>query len=87
MSAATTRRPPSDLTGQQFGRLTVQDLAGIDDVGDRTWRCACSCGTVKVISGRNLRRTGRSGTRSCGCLRSEHAAGMAAKRMAKRRAA
>lgn len=56
-----------DLTGQQFGRLTV--------LGDREhrgkelyWLCQCSCGQQKYIAGRNLRG---GQTKSCGCLNIE----------------
>ena len=32
------------------------------------WRCACSCGTAVVVTGKRLRS---GNTRSCGCLRRE----------------
>ncbi len=59
-----------DLSGKQFGRLTVlgaADRNGCKD--DRTrWHCQCSCGALCVVGGKNL----RSGTTSsCGCLRRE----------------
>lgn len=64
--------PPNfiDLTGQRFGRLTVIELTGRHDWRLR-WRCACDCGTIKIVGGDPL-RTGR--TKSCGCLGREHAA-------------
>ena len=52
-----------DLTGKQFGRLTVIEYAG-----DYKWRCRCECGTEKNIRGGDL-IAGR--TKSCGCLRKE----------------
>lgn len=53
-----------NLTGERFGSLLVQDLAGINKWYDRLWRCVCDCGNTSVASGGNL----RSGhTRSCGC--------------------
>lgn len=61
-----------DLTGKQFGRLTVISRADdqISGSGYRRamWLCVCECGNEKVVSGRHL----RSGAiRSCGCLLSE----------------
>lgn len=62
-----------DLTGQRFGRLTVEGRAGtyISPYGDTrfvTWRCKCDCGKDTVAIGNNLKR---GVTRSCGCLRRE----------------
>lgn len=67
------RRPAciaEDLTDRTFDRWTV--LAK----GERTdyWTCRCQCGTVKDVSGRSLRKTGRGeagGSRSCGCYKVE----------------
>jgi hypothetical protein len=56
-----------DLTGQQFGRLTVIGLAG-QMAGKTMWTCRCICGWQKVIRGTHL-TGGRVG--SCGCLRAE----------------
>lgn len=53
-----------DLTGMPFGALTVLGRAGSTAAGQATWRCACSCGTVKVIPGGHLRN---GAVRSCGC--------------------
>lgn len=39
-----------DLTGQQFGDLTVLKYAG-----DKYWLCQCSCGKIKEIHGTRLR--------------------------------
>lgn len=57
-----------DLTGKQFGRLTV--LALSTDSRRRTrWLCSCSCdGREIVVEGSSLRG---GTTRSCGCLRVE----------------
>lgn len=56
-----------DLTGQTFGRLTVQERA--PRTYQTMWVCTCTCGTKGVVvSGVNL-RTGH--TASCGCLRDE----------------
>ena len=65
---------PLDLTGQQFGRLTVDDFAGT--MGDtrsnrkRYWYCTCECGNETLVSTGDL-RAGR--TQSCGCLNAEAA--------------
>ena len=51
-----------DLTGQQFGQLTV--IERIQNNNKRTmWLCRCSCGNVVAVSAANLRQ-GLS--RSCG---------------------
>lgn len=57
-----------DLTGQQFGRLTVISFAGTDKNGKALWKCICDCGTEKVITANSLRR---GATKSCGCLNRE----------------
>jgi hypothetical protein len=61
------RGRPIDLTGQRFGRLTVEGLADTGGSG-RIWECVCDCGNRRQI------RTGklRCGDYvSCGCLRAE----------------
>lgn len=53
--------------GQQYGRLTVVELAHSAKNG-KWWRCRCSCGTLTEVTGNRL----ASGhTKSCGCLRRE----------------
>lgn len=59
----------TDLTGRQFGRLTV--LARGDDWTSPTstarqvrWICRCTCGSEVLVLAASLRR----GTKSCGCL-------------------
>lgn len=54
-----------DLTGKQFGQLTVLKEAGRDKWGNKLYICKCSCGSEKAIKGRLL-ITGK--TKSCGCL-------------------
>jgi len=63
-------RQPIDITGQQFGRLTVICRAPREIGGKRPtmWRCVCSCGTEKMLAGHHLSQ-GR--TKSCGCLNRE----------------
>lgn len=56
-----------DLTGQQFGKLTVLNREENDLHGRTRWRCQCECGNIKIISGAELRRKGsRAGTQACG---------------------
>ncbi len=50
-----------DLTDKQFGEWTV-----LGYIGKKQWECRCSCGTVKVIKGSEL-KSGRS--KSCGHIR------------------
>jgi hypothetical protein len=59
-------RPLIDLTGQVFGRLTVQYRA--DRESPPRWLCLCECGATTTVRGGNL-TNGK--TRSCGCLHSE----------------
>ena len=57
-----------DLTGMQFGRLTVIDRASNTKDGSARWNCVCSCGTKKTIMGSSLLR---GATVSCGCYQKE----------------
>lgn len=54
-----------DLTGQQFGRLTV--LKRDENKGKFiTWLCQCDCGNTTIVRGTDL-KSGK--ILSCGCLR------------------
>lgn len=58
-----------DLTGREFGRLTVVERAG-SLVGHRgrkkpAWLCRCDCGEELPVRGDDLRS---GNTKSCGCL-------------------
>ena len=65
-SEAASKRRLEDLTGKTFGRLTVLKRSHRNDnQGRPMWSCRCVCGTIKDISGWNLRQ---GMTRSCGCL-------------------
>lgn len=64
-----------DLTGKQYGRLTVLKHIGKDKHNNAVWECKCSCGNVINVRGATL-RNGRA--KSCGCLHKEMA-----KRLAK----
>lgn len=59
---------PLSLEGQTFGRLTVLSRAGINHKRNFCWKCRCSCGKEKVLTGDSL-RSGKG--KSCGCLRRE----------------
>jgi hypothetical protein len=54
-----------DLTGQQFGRLTVIGGATIVGRSRVMWLCVCVCGNEKTVRADHL----KSGhTESCGCI-------------------
>ena len=63
-----------DLTGRQFGRLTVLSQAEdyIDSKGKHyaRWLCECSCEnkTKLIVMGNQLKR---KRTKSCGCIQKE----------------
>lgn len=57
-----------DLTGKQFGRLTVVSRAENDKRGNARWLCRCDCGNYSVVMGKHL-RCGH--TESCGCSHQE----------------
>lgn len=55
-----------DLTGREFGRLTVVDFYKV--IKKHTyWNCICNCGNLQevIVESYNLKR---SHTQSCGCL-------------------
>ena len=54
-----------DITGKQFGRLTVSHY-----VGDGQWECECECGNRVVVRTYNLNS---GNTKSCGCLQKDKA--------------
>jgi hypothetical protein len=56
-----------DLTGQEFGRLTVIKQA-VSKNGRIAWNCKCDCGKEKDIIAKDL-RSGK--TQSCGCFMRE----------------
>ena len=53
-----------DLSGQEFGRLTIIKRSG-DKSGRTAWLCKCECGTEKEIRGSHI-TTGK--IVSCGCF-------------------
>ncbi len=54
-----------DLTGLQFGHLTVLRRAQGTQSGYANWLCRCSCGKEIIVSSRQLKRRT---VQSCGCL-------------------
>lgn len=61
-----------DLTGQRFGRLTVERRDGSQG-GKTVWLAKCDCGGAARVTASNLRR---GNTQSCGCLHVARAAGL-----------
>jgi hypothetical protein len=60
-----------DLTGRQFGRLTVLNciqVARAKPYQPTMWKCICSCGNEIITYAQSL-KAGK--TASCGCLRKE----------------
>lgn len=57
-----------DLTGQRFGRLTVQWPVGRSSGGHVHWLYLCDCGQVKTVRKTSLVN---KHTRSCGCFNRE----------------
>lgn len=55
----------SDLTGQQFGRLTVVGPSHRNTRRQIHWRCSCTCGTETTARADHLTAGMK---RSCGCL-------------------
>lgn len=58
-----------DLTGQQFGYLTVLKRSDLKR-SEAYWTCQCQCGAIKDISSTALRR---GATVSCGCFNKKNA--------------
>lgn len=62
------RGPRKDLVGKKFGRWTVLTFAGFGNKENLSkyamWLCACKCGTMREVIGRNLMFRL---TESCGC--------------------
>lgn len=64
-------KPKRDLTGKQFGRLTVIGFNSYKEKHNRRkdfWNVKCSCGNEKILHG-NVMVSG--GVLSCGCLLKE----------------
>jgi hypothetical protein len=65
--------PRHILTGQTFGRLTVQPEHRLGSRGRIIWRCICACGTEKWVAASALKLPQHKlgTTKSCGCLNRE----------------
>lgn len=62
-----------DLTGRQFGKLTV--LSRAENKKDRVaWLCQCSCGRLHTVTAHDLKQ---EHVKSCGCQRNCNEAGIA----------
>ena len=71
-----------DLTGRQFGRLTVIERSSERYTAPSgsvrpLWVCRCTCGETCIVASNSLLG---GGTRSCGCLRRENAVMQSRKR-------
>lgn len=53
-----------NMEGRLIGEWSVKNRIGVDGSGNVLWKCICSCGTERIITGNNLRR---NKTKSCGC--------------------
>ena len=54
-----------DLTGQQYGKLKVLELA-VDIPGKKKkWLCRCECGNEIIVAGSNLRNGHTTGCKKC----------------------
>lgn len=62
----------NNLIGKVYGRLTVLEFSHTNERNEPFWVCQCSCNdkTIKIVKGTYLVQ---GDTKSCGCLRREHA--------------
>ena len=65
----------ADLTGQRFGRLLAVRATNQRRNEKVVWECRCDCGNTAYIIGTTLKN---GNTTSCGCLRKENMAKLAA---------
>lgn len=70
-----------DLSGQQFGRLTVESLGSKSGAGNGAyWLCRCVCGNYCEVQASKL----KSGyTKSCGCIKSDNINNLVGKKFGK----
>lgn len=57
-----------DLTGQKFGRLTVEGFSHLDKHHKGHWQCRCECGAAVDVETHQL-KCGK--TKSCGCWKND----------------
>lgn len=55
----------TDIVGQQFGMLTVDEFVGVKK-GKARYMCSCQCGNTKEVNRYSLLN---GETKSCGCMR------------------
>lgn len=60
------RGVPAQLTGQRFGRWTVESRTQDNKPGRVQWNCRCDCGHRAQVSTGNLTGGKSQGCRSCG---------------------
>jgi hypothetical protein len=58
----------TDISGLNFGRLTVIKREKSNERGDAMWLCRCICGSEKILRGASLRN---GSIVSCGCYSRE----------------
>ena len=63
------RKQVEDITGLQFGRLTVIKYLGRKKHRKHYWLCKCTCGGTIELPRGGINKP--YGVRSCGCLRKE----------------
>lgn len=56
-----------DLTGKEYGLLTVKKYSHRDSLSRNWWHCLCRCGATRVLMAQTLQRV-----KSCGCARAKH---------------
>lgn len=61
-----------DISGQNFGKLTVLARAPNNVHGHTMWRCVCECGKEVIAPGQGLKS---GNNKSCGCARIKNIAG------------
>ena len=57
-----------NLVEQKFGRLTVQEFAGMSKNRHSRWNCLCDCGNTARVERDHLKS---GNTQSCGCYNKE----------------
>lgn len=62
-----SKRSVKDITGQKFGKLLALERDGTTNDKKAKWKCQCDCGSICIVSGKEL-RAGK--TISCGCVKS-----------------
>jgi len=65
--------PKDDITGTRFGRLVALYNTGKQDKYNYyIWMCDCKCGKRIEVSRNQLKKNGKGGSKSCGCLKKEY---------------